>query len=356
VTLLDRYVTRQFLRTFLGLVLGLPLLFVIGDITDNIDKYMARGIPMGRLALSYVFQLPLFIVYCFPIAALVGTVFTIGAMTRHQEVAAAKAGGISFHRIILPVLAMGVLLSGVAMGLSELVPITLARRAELLGESSRRDLKSRNNFVYQTEGEGVLAARRLEVRDQNLSQVVLERNATAKTPGMHRVAESAHWTPGGGWMLKHGYIRWLPAAGPEIAVGFDSVRVPGLVETPEELLAEPRDPEEMGYRDVARFVDAIERSGGDANSLRVELAQKIAVPCAVLIIVLFGAPLATSSQRGGAAFGVGISLGVTILYMLLFRVARAIGGAGSIDPTLAAWAPNLLFLAAGLVLMTRVRT
>jgi lipopolysaccharide export LptBFGC system permease protein LptF len=42
--------------------------------------------------------------------------------------------------------------------------------------------------------------------------------------------------------------------------------------------------------------------------------------------------------------------------MLLFRVGRAVGSTGAVDPTLAAWFPNALFLAAGLALMSRVRT
>jgi lipopolysaccharide export LptBFGC system permease protein LptF len=47
---------------------------------------------------------------------------------------------------------------------------------------------------------------------------------------------------------------------------------------------------------------------------------------------------------------------VTIIYMLLFRVGKAIGSSGAIDPLLAAWGPNMLFLVAGLFLMARVRT
>lgn len=354
--LLDRYVVRQFLRTFVLLVLGIPLLFVIGDITDNIDKYMERGVPWGRLALSYVYQMPLFIQYAFPIAALVATVFTIGGMTRHQEISAAKAGGVSFYRLLLPVIGLGVVLSVVALGLGELVPITLKKRAELLGERRQVMNSIRHSFVYQTEGEGVMTVRRLDAEEQQLYGVLLERNATAKAPGLHRTAESAHWTPGRGWVLYRGYVRRLAGDGGESTFLFDSMKVPGLTETPEDLLAEPKDSEEMGYREVERFIAAIERSGGDAKSLKVELAQKVALPCAVFIIVLFGAPLATSSRRGGAAYGVGISLGVTILYMLLFRVGKAVGTSGAVDPQIAAWSPNLLFLLAGVALLSRTRT
>lgn len=356
IRLLSRYVVRQFVTTFVLLVMGLPFLFIIGDVTDNIDRYMERGITGGRLALSYVYQFPLFMVYAFPIAALVATVFTIGGMTRHQEITAAKAGGVSFYRLFFPVAVLSVLLAAAALGLGELVPITLQKRAVLMGESQGTRSGPRINFAYQTEREGVLTARRLEPEINEMSMVVLERNVTPRTPGLHRMAQRATWTAKGGWVLHTGYVRQIFADGREITTKFDTLRVPGLVEAPEDLLAEPKDPEAMGYAEMSRFIGAIERSGGDANPLKVERAQKLAIPMAVMVIVLFGAPLATSSQRGGAAFGVGVSLGVTIVYMLLFRVGKAVGSSGAIDPLVAAWFPNALFLVAGLILMSRVRT
>ena len=354
--ILSRYVVRTFVTTFLLLVLGLPLLFIIADVTDNIDNYMEKGITGSKLALAYVYQLPVFIQYSFPIAALVATVFTIGGMTRHQEITAAKAGGVSFYRIFLPIALISVVLAAAAFGLGELTPITLQKRAVLMGDQTMVRNGPRINFVYQTEREGVLTARRLDPEVGELSQVVLERNARGKLPGMHRMAERAVWTKARGWQLQRGYVRELYADGREVTTHFDSLAVPGLVETPEDLLGEPKPPEAMGYKEMSRFVGAIERSGGDANPLKVERAQKLAIPMAVMVIVLFGAPLATSNQRGGAAFGVGISLGVTIVYMLLFRVGKAVGSSGAVDPTLAAWFPNALFLVAGLALMSRVRT
>ena len=356
MNLLSRYVVRSFTTTFLLLVLGLPLLFIVADITDNIDTYMEKGISGGRMALAYLYQLPLFIQYSFPIAALVSTVFTIGGMTRHQELTAAKAGGVSFYRIFLPIAAMSVLLSIAAFGLGELTPITLQKRAVLMGDQTMVRFGPRVNFVYQTEREGVLTARRLEASQGELTQLVLERNARGNRPGLHRMAERATWTAKKGWLLERGYVRELHADCREVTTHFDTLRVPGLVETPDDLLGEPKPPEAMGYQEMSRFVGAIERSGGDANPLKVERAQKLAIPMAVMVIVLFGAPLVTSTRRGGAAYGVGVSLGVTIFYMLLFRVGRAVGSTGAVDPTLAAWFPNALFLVAGLGLMSRVRT
>jgi lipopolysaccharide export LptBFGC system permease protein LptF len=88
----------------------------------------------------------------------------------------------------------------------------------------------------------------------------------------------------------------------------------------------------------------------------VERAQKVAIPVAALVIILFAAPLANSSPRSGAAYGVGVSLGVTIIYLMLFKVAGALGSSGALPPDFAAWLPNGLFAAASAVLIARVRT
>src|SRR5690606_26780259 len=92
--ILDRYVFRQFLGTFILLVAALPFLFLITDLTDNLDRYLGRGIPPRLVAISYVYFLPQLIFWGFPVAGLIATVFTISGMTRHQEITAAKAGGV----------------------------------------------------------------------------------------------------------------------------------------------------------------------------------------------------------------------------------------------------------------------
>jgi lipopolysaccharide export LptBFGC system permease protein LptF len=72
---------------------------------------------MGQVAISYLYSLPQFVFWSMPIAALIATVFTIGNMTRHQEIAAAKAGGVSFSPDAAPDLVLAsALLSVIASG------------------------------------------------------------------------------------------------------------------------------------------------------------------------------------------------------------------------------------------------
>jgi lipopolysaccharide export system permease protein len=354
--LLDRYVVRQFTGTFLGLILGLPLLFIIGDVTDRLDNYLSRGLSQGTVALSYLYVFPQYVFWSIPIAGLVATVFTIGNMTRHQEITAAKAGGVSFYRLIAPIVLLTGVLSVASIGLGELIPIANLKRAEVLGERRSSADEIRTNFVYQTDGGHTLGVARLDADRDRMTGVVLERDENGRKPGVHVLARQGRYDPARGWMLQNGYLRLVATDAPERTFRFDSVRVRALDETPEELLAEPKKSEEMRYAEVTRFIDAVERSGGNTRRLRVERAQKVTLPLALLVIVLFGAPLSTSTRRGGAAFGVGISLAVTIVYLMLFKVGTAVGSSGGVPPLVAAWAPNVLFLVAGLFLMTRVRT
>jgi lipopolysaccharide export system permease protein len=143
---------------------------------------------------------------------------------------------------------------------------------------------------------------------------------------------------------------------PDVAFSFSRMIDKEFAERPIDLMVKPRIPQEMRYRELSRYIRTSERSGGDANTLRVERALKIAIPVTCIIIALFGAPLATSTQRGGTAYGVGISLAVTVVFLMMIQLTKAIGGKNIIQPDFAAWVPSLIFGTVGVFLLARVRT
>lgn len=151
-------------------------------------------------------------------------------------------------------------------------------------------------------------------------------------------------------------VHVIPDRTRDITFSFDSLIDRNFHETPVELRSSERDPSEMRFAELTRFIGVLQRSGADVNTLRVERMLKIAIPVTCLIIALFGAPLATSSQRGGAAFGVAVSLATTVLFLLLIQLTKAVGGKGIMQPELAAWIPNALVGLFALVLLARVRT
>ncbi len=350
--LLDRLVLWTFLRLFLVALLATPPLFVLADITENLDRYLDRGLTSAQVALAYLWMMPLYVQWSFPIAALIAAVFTVHSMTMHLEVVAAKAGGISFHRLTLPVLGGGAVLTLVALGLSEAAPRAWRRANDILQNEPQQIW--RTDFVYQTEDGLAISARRLTVDERRMQGIVLVRRD--QTGVLHVDAQDAGWREGEGWTFYSGHVRMVEGPDTIRSYSFQRLRLAGLEESPEDLLEEPREDEEMTYEEISRLADIIQRSGGQPHKLLVKKEQKLAIPIATLIIILFGTPLATSSKRGGTAYGVGVSLGSTLLYLLLLKVSAGFGASGSIGPSWAAWLPNLLFLAVGLVLLARVRT
>jgi lipopolysaccharide export system permease protein len=107
---------------------------------------------------------------------------------------------------------------------------------------------------------------------------------------------------------------------------------------------------------LRRYIGWLERSGADVRKLSVDLALKLAIPFTCIVIAVFGAPLAITNPRAGGAFGVGIGLATTVVFLTLVQLSKAVGAGGVLPPTLAAWMPNLLFGAAGVWLAWRAPT
>ena len=360
MTTLDRYVLREWTKVFFITSLGFPFLVMVIDLTDKLDSYLGRGISKEKLALSYAYFLPETVSLVLPVAVLFAVVFTVGLLQRHSELTAAKASGISFHRLIRPLLIASAAAALMDSGLTELTPVTSSRRAELLGEKQVRSSASRYNFVYRADGGWVYAIRSLETGSREMRDVILQREGTgAEYPTILIAAQRAAYDTGRagpGWTLARGTVRYLLGQDRESAFTFDTLATRALHETPADLLAEPKAPAEMGYAELGRYIDALFRSGSDTKKLRVDRALKLSVPFACIIIALFGAPLAISTPKSGAAWGVAVCLATTFVDLLMFQLSKAVGAGGVLPPTFAAWVPNLIFGTAGVWLLGRART
>ncbi|MCY4574240.1 MAG: LptF/LptG family permease [Gemmatimonadetes bacterium] len=352
IRILDRLVATTFTVRFLLFVTCVPVIFVLSDLNERQDQFIDRGLGVGEITLGYLFQIPHFIVWASPIAALIATVFTVHSMTIHREIQAAKAGGISFHRLVFPVLPAGILMTGGAFLLSTAVPTMNRRAAEILGDrESYGDL--RTEFVHQLESGATLSIQQLF--NWSLTGVTFERRAEDRT--LHHLwAREGAYTEADGWTLQAGKLRIVRPDQSETTYTFEQYRGQVLDVPPEELLDDPPNDQELGYRELGQRAEALRRSGGNPDKLLVRRAQKLSIPAATLVIVLFGAPLATTVRKGGPAVGVGLSLSSTVLYLMMLRLFEAIGASGGLSPFWAAWSPNFFFLAVGIVLLWRVRT
>ena len=200
----------------------------------------------------------------------------------------------------------------------------------------------------------VYKAFELRVDSGRIREIQIERKGLGPTyPTYVMAADAAIYSARtGGWRLGQrpdAHRRATPAT--MTTINFAAARDNHFSERPLEMLTRQRDPHELSYDELTRIIIATERSGGDANLLRVERMLKFAIPATCVIIAMFGAPLATSSQRGGSAYGVAASLATTMVFLLMIQLTRAIGSKGVVPPDLAAWIPAALFGVVGVVLL-----
>lgn len=357
VRALDRYVFTEFWKIFVATALGFPILVNIIDLTDNLDKYLGQNLSAGRIALSYLYWLPDSMFMILPAAVLFATVFSIGALTRHSEITAAKASGISFYRFIAPIFVGAVFATVLGLILGELAPLTNKKRLDILQVNKTNFSSDRYNFAYAADRGRVYKIGALHLVVPSIEGIVIERKGNGPDyPSYIISSNNASYRTGKGWLLQKGAMHLLTDSMQNLTFSFDSLVDRHFTELPKQLTLTQKAPTDMGFRELGRFITSMERSGAEVNELRVERMLKIAIPVTCIVILLFGAPLATSTQRGGAAYGVGLSLATTVIFLMLIQLMKGIGGKGMIPADLAAWLPSIIFGVVGIILFARVRT
>ncbi|MDX2194145.1 MAG: LptF/LptG family permease [Gemmatimonadales bacterium] len=356
--LLDRYILFAWLRTFAITAVGFPVIAAIINLNDNVNRLLERGLSVGEIAYGYLFHLPQDEFLALPAAVLVATVFTVSGLGRRSELTAAIASGQSLYRLLLPVWVAAAAVVGIGIAIGEYAPVATARQLRIHKQRSDQPTDQRYNFVYRAEQGWVYVARLLEVSQRQLREPIFERQGTgADYPTLLVSAQTATYdTVRGFWKLDDGRSRVIAGPGRVWTFDFRTARLRALAQSPADLLAEPKAPEEMRYAELGRYIEALKRSGNDAGKLEVERALKIAVPVTCLIIALFAAPIAVTTGRSGPLMGIAVSLATTIGFLLLAQIAKAVGDGGVVDPDVAAWLPNGLFALLAAVLLARART
>jgi LPS export ABC transporter permease LptF/LPS export ABC transporter permease LptG len=381
-TLLDRYIARGYLGYLLLVVAAFVSIFLLAHFMDLFDDIQQNHVR-GRVVLHYYLFYTVAIVHIVsPVAVLVAVLVTFGVLARRNEVTAMKAGGLSVYRIAAPLVVMGLLASASLFALQEFVLPTTNRIADqdfnvIKGRPAQASSFLDRRWILASDG-----------RFYNYDYLVERRNpaeAGARTTGEREEFSlfglSVYDIDPKSWELReHLYTRrasWNgPAYGYDLDPGhrltlkpslrfksFEATRVRALgrepggeLEPPTYFKREHKPYETMTFDELRRHIASVEAMGFDAVPLRVQLHRKLSFPMVGLIMTLLGVPFSFVVARRGALSGIGISIVIAILYWACLGTFEALGNNAILPPALAAWAPNLLFGAAGLYLMLTLET
>jgi lipopolysaccharide export system permease protein len=357
-SLLDRYISRLYVRVAGLSFLALLGLFYISTFIDRSDKVFKGQATTAMIGQLLVLMTPQFIYYVIPIAALLSALVTYGLLARSSELTVMKACGISLYRTALSVVVLSLGMSAVLFALEQRLMASANRQAEELDARirgrqpktlnllSRRWVVGADRVIYHY---GLFDPGKNEMFGLSAFTPRKDRWGLASSTFVrHAIYRNGAWVGEQGWMQDF-------TIDPPKWTTIEHSPLPG-VESPEYFTTEPPDAELMSVSELLRYIEELEPSGYNATPLKVELHRKLAFPFVTLVMALLAVPFGVSAGRHGALYGVGLGIVIALSYWILISAFVAIGKAGLLTPALAGWAPNILVVGLAGYLFLRVRT
>lgn len=355
--ILDWYILRKFNMMLVYGIAACIFLMVFVDMIGNLPDFIDKQIPALIIGKYYFLSVPYIVVLTLPVAALLSSFFSVGQLARHNELAAMRSAGIPVYRVVMPLLAYSIMISGLLFVFGEKV----MPRSNQEKQDIQEEYMEGGKKTYQTRVSNVFwrdqAGRRVFIGSfdarQNLGRKISIQTLSGTQIVSRIDAKTMRWEDGT-WTLENGYERVFSSENEE-AKPFDRRVDKDLDFTPSDLLRLDVLPENMSYSELQHFIREIKRNGGDPKRWLTDLHFKVSIPFACFIMVLFGTPLASRKRKSGIIFGAIVSLIVCLIYYGFTKFIQTLGQTGTLDPLVAAWSTNAAFLVAGLFLMFAVR-
>ena len=355
--LLDRYIARECLKLLCFCLVIFVGVYVIVDLFEKFPKFLEARVEPGLILRFYLLSLPNIFNQALPVAVLLACLLTLGGLARHNEVLAMKMGHVSALRIALPCIAVGFTASLAAWLAAENVAPGTNERALNIWRTQVRRLPAHritrdSDIWYRAQGNRFVHISLIDpasglIRGISIFELGPDFDLTRRVD-----ASAAVWN-GDGWTLREGYrleqdqeaIRIEPF--PELGVD--------LGERPEDFARVARAPEEMSYAQLRQYIERLVSSGVSVTRYRVDLYAKVATALASLVMALIGVSFGLRTGKAGVMVWVGACIPMGFLYWLLLVLGFQLGRGGALPPLAAAWLPNVVFGAGGLLSLWRLR-
>jgi LPS export ABC transporter permease LptF/LPS export ABC transporter permease LptG len=358
--ILDRYVARMFTLVFsLATLSGLSL-YIVADLTESIDDIMQHRPPLSVVVEYYLYMVLQIFFDIAPILVLISVLLTYALLSRTNEVTAFKALGVSVYRLAVPALAASALI-GLLSGFlqAEVLPASNQKVAELQdrikGRSVVRTYRHGHHQWLFGHGEHFFNFLFFDPERQFLNDL----QVFELTPD-HRLqrrvfAQQARFQDGR-WIFDGGWARTFDGGLESSYHKFAQPLLTPYTERPHYFAAEMRRPEQMGYGELRRYIEELERRGQAVPELWVELYNKAAFPALAVVMAMVALPFAFRLGPKGALYGVGLSLVLGMFLIGVFAFFTTLGKVGVLPPLVAVWGPGLVFAALSTYLFLGVRS
>lgn len=358
--ILDRFVGFELVAPFIFGVAAFTSIFFAGSkLLELTQIVLQQGLSVVTAVELVLLSIPAMVVFTLPMACLVTVLVAFGRLSMDSEIVALYASGVSLYRTVVPVIALGVIVSALSFGLSEyVVPRSEQLGRDLQSKALKQGISTSKAFVFIDPATkaiiyigGGYDSKTRSMRDIVVTQL------KGNDPAVSFEARRAYWEQGYNWKLQDGVMRTFQPDGGTVTIAFDGMQTREVVlhETPEEMLRHQRKPEDMSFGELKRNIAGF---GGtlppkDLLDLEVHLYNKLAIPLAALVFAFVAAPLAISPRRGSPSVGVGFSVLIIFMYWFIWHFTTALAIQGSLPPVVGAFIADGLGLVLGIFLLVR---
>jgi len=357
----DRYVLREMIGPFFLALAGLVLFILLNIILSLSDLMVDRGIGMLTLLRLVILKMPSLLVLAIPMSALFATFLGLGRMAHDREIVALESIGIPLRRILLPLVLISILVGAADFAIYNWgVPASeQAYQQALRGVIFRQGVpRITANAFFKGADNQFFYIRRYDEGEGTLHDVhIYDTTGTLFPHADARVtlitSETGRWT-GESWQLEQGKVYGFDGQGTLAYSGtFERLAIP-LDQSIEQVLSRSRTPAEMGIAELIGRIASARAAGQRPDEYIVEAHMKVALPLATLVFVLFGGTVSLVFSPRSRSAGIVLGMLLVGLFQGALWWTQTLGRRGAINPALAAWIPDLVFGALGILLFLRV--
>jgi len=360
-SIIDRYMLRSFFFYFAVMMAAFISIWFVFSFFELLGDMLEQG-KMGRF-IPYIYYLTPFLIYeTSPIAVMVATLVSFGLLSKHSELTAFRACGVSLFRLAAPIMLSAGIIGGLMFGLDHFyLPRTNrqqdAIRDEIKGRPVRTFFRADRQWTFG-------AANRIfyhryfdydsgELGSLNIYDLAEEPFRMVR----HIAAESALWDEAqSAWIVKNGWVREIESGKVSAFDQFESRPFPDIEESPDYFQKEERQHQQMNWRELDEYILDLAQAGFETVRFQVQWHRKFSFPFFPVAMALLAIPFALLTGRRSALAPVAASLGLAMAYYSFSALFEQLGRAHQLSPLVAAWAPGLIFTLGGSYMLLRAKT
>ncbi|MDE5629917.1 MAG: LptF/LptG family permease [Muribaculaceae bacterium] len=351
--ILDKYIIRKFLGTYIFAIILLLAIVVMFDINEKFDSFVKA--PLQSTIVDYFLNfLPYFANQFSPLFTFIAVIFFTSKLAGDSEFIAMFSTGMSFKRLLCPYMFAAAIIAGATYVLSAyVIPPANVKRIEYTNTyvKNKRVDYGANIMLMVAPGE-IAYMNRYDNISKTGYRFSLESFDDQKRLVSRLTAQSIKWDTLYSWKVQD-YVKRDFVDGREIIEKGSSLDTIIPFE-PRDFLISSLDHEKMTTPELNEYIRR-QKNRGVANiqSFEVERERRIAMTAAAFILTVIGMTLSVKKVKGGMGLNIGVGLVLSFSYILFMTITQTFAISGLTSAFVAMWIPNLIYAVIAVVLYRR---